>query len=667
MNGKDLKITTKLIISAASFLLPLGIMLFLITSVSLGEIRRDRNELHGIAVLRPAVSLMQLVSQYIRLSLDNAPGDLEVTGQHISDSLLEMKDKYEAYFGGEAVGVSMQSFFENWGHISETRVRVTVLWAYRQFIQDLCNLINYTGDISGLVTDSGLENVYLVEAAVHELPQAQERMVLIGSLIRTVEEGAFTERRRAELERHLELLVHSDNIRIQNRLNAAERLEMQKTRTETYRRFEIHLKTCYERIALFSEAIGMAINRPVMEAQYIFVINEAADHANNAAYQLQIASLDRLETLILGRIHTYQQRFSWLLACVAAATILAFTIIFVTTVSIRKSTNTMGRVFKRLDANDLSVHIQVLSQDELGEFMTALGGFLEKLKKAFSLFRRNVSMVSTAVNELSSSANNITTTANEQSAGIAEIVTTMENNKNISAQTVEKTVEVAELAVQTRKLSKYGADLRDANENMMLEIRNQNAKIISIINNLADILSHIDESIQLIDTIADHTKLIAFNAALEASSSGEAGIRFAVVAGEMRRFADSVVESVIEIKERIAELQNASQSLITEANNGSQAIDAGYNRMVEQKEVFENIVNVSQNVAVRSQQISNLSKQRELASDQVFSTLKAISAGINQFVSATVLTSDAVDKLNNMSLELQETLAKYQTEDRGNV
>ncbi|WP_461248107.1 methyl-accepting chemotaxis protein, partial [Treponema sp. R6D11] len=135
--------------------------------------------------------------------------------------------------------------------------------------------------------------------------------------------------------------------------------------------------------------------------------------------------------------------------------------------------------------------------------------------------------------------------------------------------------------------------------------------------------------------------------------------RFSSVADEIRRFANNVVESASEIKENISEINQAAQNLLTEANNGSRAIDTGYNRIVEQKEVFENIVDVSQSVAVRMQQIFNLSKQQEVAAAHVFTALKEISAGVNQFVSATATTSDTVGKLNNMSSELKETLAKY--------
>jgi methyl-accepting chemotaxis protein len=662
MNFKNIKISTKLTISAAAFLLPLGVMLSVIISMSLASINKNEKELQGIEVLRPSVALMQIIPQYIRLSVDNSPGDIDYIKQQTADLLADLNYKYLSYFDNEAYFIYPKSLIENWDHILNTKIRDTVLWAYSQMMQDLHRLIVYTGDISGLITDSDIENAYLVAATVHELPQAQERMVVIGNSLRIIEDGAFTQRRRTELLRNLELLVYSDNARIQNRFNSAESLRIRNA--ETFESFELLLKACYDRIAYFSQAVENMINEPETDIESLSALYEASNEANNAAFNLQSASLDRLEILIKIRISKYIRRFILSLCAALASTILAFAVIIAAVLTIRSSTVTIGKVFKRLDENDLSVKLDASSGDELGELMKALGGFLNKLNAAFTSFNGNASMVTDAVFELSSSAREMTATANEQSASVSEIVSTMENNKNLSAQAAGKTLEVAQLADETQELSRRGANLRDINENMMLDILNQNTKIIDIIKTLAEMLFRIDESIQLIDSLADQTKLIAFNAALEASSSGEAGTRFSVVAGEIRRFADNVVETSAEIKEKISELQEASQSLITEANNGSMAIKSGYERMVEQKEVFKNIVEVSQNVANRSQQISGLSKQQELASAQVFSALKEISSGVNNFVSAVFHTSATVEKLNSMSIQLKETLAKYNTGNR---
>jgi methyl-accepting chemotaxis protein len=351
-----------------------------------------------------------------------------------------------------------------------------------------------------------------------------------------------------------------------------------------------------------------------------------------------------------------------------SALVLSFAVVLMTNISIAGNTRQLQGLFKALGNNDLSVNAVVQSGDEFGEFMTAFNSFLEELRSAFDSFNQDMSLLSSAVFDLSSSTREISTTASEQSASVAEILSTMEGNQSLSAQGAVKTQEVADLALKTQELSRRGADLRDANQDMMGMIRDQNGKIITEINSLADMLVRINESIAIIDSIADQTKLIAFNASLEAAASvefaeGSAGesARFSVVAAEIRRFADNVVDSTAEIKEQILEVQQASRNLIEEAGNGRQQIDQGYERMVRQKEVFEQIVEVSQNVADRSRQISALSKQQEYASSQIFTTLKEISAGVNQFVAATASTSRIADNLNVMSVELRKVLEIYRT------
>ncbi|MFP3089978.1 methyl-accepting chemotaxis protein [Treponema sp. TIM-1] len=366
-------------------------------------------------------------------------------------------------------------------------------------------------------------------------------------------------------------------------------------------------------------------------------------------------------TVMLSIIITEVEVSSLLLFFVGFTVFLAFCVLAFFVIDITRSADSLKQLFRSLEENDLALTLTVRSGDEFGELISAFNHFLARLREVFNAVGHDANMMVIAVYELSASAKEITTTANQQSASVSEIVSTMESNKNLSEQMAAKTAEVADLAKQTQDFSRKGVDLWGANQEMMEEIRTQNGKIINEIKNLSDMIQRINEAIGIIDGIADQTKLIAFNASLEASSSGEAGARFAVVAAEIRRFADNVVDSTREITQKIEEVQAASQVLIAEANNGSKQIDQGYERMVEQKAVFENIVENSQNVATRSQQISNLSKQQEYASSQILSTLKEISAGVKQFVTSTASTSKIADNLNGMSQGLQQTMGKYRT------
>jgi len=461
--------------------------------------------------------------------------------------------------------------------------------------------------------------------------------------------------------RNSRVLLESDRDRISLSLKSAMEGDGKK-KADDYEdlkdRLDQYQKTIEVLFEYYTRLYGSNIPNPVTVVEFL----ETASLLNTDLCQLWAGTFTSLDARVRRNTTTAKLDLFLYLAVVLVSLGIAIGFVAFITMDINKSVRILKTLFKGLNENDLTLSLKVNSMDEFGELMTAFNGFLNILRSTFGSFKQSAQLVANSVFDLSSSSKEISTTANEQSASVSEIVSTMEGSKNLSEQIAYKTTEVANLAKETQELSSKGAELREANQTMMEDIRNQNQKIISEIRNLSDMIIRISEAIRIIDGIADQTKLIAFNASLEASSSGEAGARFSVVASEIRRFADNVVESTREIKQKIEEVQGASQALISEANSGSRQIEIGYERMSEQKIVFEHIVDNSQNVATRSQQISNLSKQQELASSQIFTALKEISAGVKQFVIATSSTSKIADSLNGMSEDLKGRVEKYRTE-----
>ena len=64
-----LKIPTKLIISSAVFLIPIGVMLFFISSMTIGTIQKSIDEQAGLNTLRPVVRVMQALPEYLNVYL----------------------------------------------------------------------------------------------------------------------------------------------------------------------------------------------------------------------------------------------------------------------------------------------------------------------------------------------------------------------------------------------------------------------------------------------------------------------------------------------------------------------------------------------------------------------------------------------------------------------
>ncbi|MCL2294544.1 MAG: methyl-accepting chemotaxis protein [Spirochaetes bacterium] len=690
-----LKISTKLIISSAVFFVPIGVMLFFIASYSLETIQRGRSEQAGISTLKPIPVVMKSLPEYLSIYVGLRQGDLVRIDQQISNALRTMDrelQRHAAQFAG------MPSLTAEWERLKRIKPDdYEIFQSYMDFVFTLGNLMNKVAEHSRLILVSDMNTYYFVNTTFSIIPEASMRLINLRSLLwqnlyraeqvaeqwnRDLAAAQAGGRRLAAVPfhgnplditvnmlssadiqfiRNSRLFFESDIERINNSLISA--MEGSRLQPEKFADLKRKLELYQDAFAVFSElssrmAAGFIATANIPVTEFLAAVIEL----NFALCQLWKESFFHLEAQIQHNTAVAQRQLILYMLLVFVSLGLAIAFVVLITRDINHSVKSLHTLFKGLNENDLTMSLPIRSEDEFGELMKAFNGFLDILRSTFGSFKQSTQLVADSVFDISSSSKEITATANEQSAGVSEIVSTMESSKNLSEQISLKTTEVANLAVGTQELSNKGADLSETNLLMMEDILKQNQKTIVEMRNLSDMIVRISEAIRIIDSIADQTKLIAFNASLEASSSGEAGARFSVVASEIRRFADNVVESTREIKQKIEEVQEASQTLIAAANNGSRQIQIGYDRMSEQKKEFEQIVDNSQNVATRSQQISNLSKQQELASSQIFIALKEISAGVKQFVIATSSTSQIANSLNSMSEELKAKVEKYRTE-----
>jgi len=95
----------------------------------------------------------------------------------------------------------------------------------------------------------------------------------------------------------------------------------------------------------------------------------------------------------------------------------------------------------------------------------------------------------------------------------------------------------------------------------MQELSGQTSRNNERIGQLGGTFAQIGSVVGMLNTIADQTRMIAFNAGIEAAGAGESGGRFSIVAAEVRRLADTVVESSDEIQELVSSIQAATSEL----------------------------------------------------------------------------------------------------------
>ncbi|MBP5464251.1 MAG: methyl-accepting chemotaxis protein, partial [Treponema sp.] len=121
---------------------------------------------------------------------------------------------------------------------------------------------------------------------------------------------------------------------------------------------------------------------------------------------------------------------------------------------------------------------------------------------------------------------------------------------------------------------------------------------------------------------------------------------------EIRRLADGIIDGTKEIKEKISEIQQSSDSLILASENGTVKIEEGCDTAKTLKERFDSIKNASEVTAESSGDITTIIQQQAAATEQILTTLKQIAAGVENFSSATESISTASQNLKVIAMEM---------------
>ena len=257
------------------------------------------------------------------------------------------------------------------------------------------------------------------------------------------------------------------------------------------------------------------------------------------------------------------------------------------------------------------------------------------------------------INKLTEISENTAATSLEQSTGVKEILATMEETDSQTREIAEKISEVTSVAEDTEKNVEIGFSTLQQNLDKMNEITEANISTISGIRELGDKIGSIWDIVKIINDIADQTRIIAFNAELEASSAGESGKNFHIVANEVRRLATGITNSVNQIKERITEIQHSSDGLIITSESGTEKIKEGLELSNILKDKFSEIQQSSEITVESAVQIKEIIYQQSAAFDQIVSTVRQIAAGIENFSTSTNSENETAQKLKKSAENLE--------------
>lgn len=238
---------------------------------------------------------------------------------------------------------------------------------------------------------------------------------------------------------------------------------------------------------------------------------------------------------------------------------------------------------------------------------------------------------------------------------------------NLTEQHAEK---VSLASSRSAELSNKGNLALEKVVVQMDDIETQVQNLSQVIGDVDEKSREIAETVHIIDDIAQQTNLLALNAAIEAARAGENGRGFAVVAEEVRKLAEQVQTSLVDISQRVQEMQQASKSAHQGMKTSMDSVHQGSTYLKEISEQFTVILKAVEESAQLAQDIEKTvwkiqqdGEQIKVGMQNVVHQAESTSAGTQTTAAAAEQQNASVEELfasaeslNDLAKNLRELM-----------
>ncbi len=228
----------------------------------------------------------------------------------------------------------------------------------------------------------------------------------------------------------------------------------------------------------------------------------------------------------------------------------------------------------------------------------------------------------------------------EKSEAISSIVeeSNQKMTKNVMKQVNEISRNISQVSMAagiTKHNVDDGFNLLTENIKKIREISDANIETISGIKKSSEMIEMVWDCINKIDSIAEKSRVIAYNAEIESSQSDSDGEKFHIIAEEIRRLSDTIKENTQEIKDKIRSIQLSSDNLIITSEGGTQRIREGSEFFTSLEEKFRELQVKTDITAEYAEDIQSIVSSQDTAFMQLSTTLYQINKGFQDFAEAT--------------------------------
>ena len=303
--------------------------------------------------------------------------------------------------------------------------------------------------------------------------------------------------------------------------------------------------------------------------------------------------------------------------------------------------NEISHILSHLSVGNMTVAFleDVLYQGDFLPIKNALHKIRHSLNCSFEEIHKLSMEIDAMSNQVERDSSLLAKNTTEQAALISDLTSTI---YDITDKTVHNAVNAKAAAKTVEAITKETENGRSYMNHML-----------SSVDKVKFSIDDISNVIELINGIAQQTRLLALNASIEASRAGESGQGFSVVASEIHKLAQKSSDAVGQTTKLI--------------NNSIAAADESAIITKKTVESFKNIHDSIEGVTGLCNEIAELSNIQAENLKETSAIITNISEGIQSNAAYAQENSAGAMNLSNISTHLKKVLQRYRLKGQENV
>lgn len=313
---------------------------------------------------------------------------------------------------------------------------------------------------------------------------------------------------------------------------------------------------------------------------------------------------------------------------------------------------------------DLTHRIDIKGNSELDELSEWLNTFINNLDETFSALIKSAMRLVPMSEDLAEGNVMVIDLTEKQNQQIKSVEHRLEQAKESTLRVNTATEEISTNSKNGVKVVQEGLTMFTQTHQEMQALEGIISDASTSIDELQTNNDKIVSVIDVINSIADQTNLLALNAAIEAARAGEAGRGFAVVADEVRALASRTSEATLEVSEMIEAIRSGTSNVVEVMDRGKKSTNSCSIQVTEAKEILSSIDGAIGHISGAVSLITSAAKEQSDHFTQVSSDFQTLDSQFTQSKDASAVTVQVGEDMSKMSMKLHEMVDHFKLSDQ---